>query len=211
MRIQHRHFARLFYRPFPQILWQMPPDGKTIYLTFDDGPYPPVTAALLDFLHESGVPATFFLSGASLFRYRAELPQLDYAPHALGNHAFHHLPLLRRGEKNVLREISATDRLIYRYFGRDPRLFRPPYGIFDGRTLALLPALAKRMVLWSVMAYDFHWRGDRVMRHLRARMRPGDIVVFHDSPQTKEVLLPAVRDTVHFCREQGWRFAKLPE
>lgn len=211
MWIQHRHMARLFYRPFPQILWQMPPQERAVYLTFDDGPFPPVTGPLLDFLHEAEVPATFFLSGVSLFRSRGELAQLDYASHALGNHAFHHQPVWIRSEKNVLREISATDRLIYRYLGRDPRLFRPPYGIFSRRTLALLPALNKRMVLWSVMAYDFKWDVDKILRHLRATLRPGDIVVFHDSPQAKEVLLPAVREIVDFCREQGWRFGKLLE
>ncbi len=129
--IAPRRLTALFLKPYPNIIWKYPPSAKTIYLTFDDGPYPPVTKPLLAWLKEKQIPATFFLSGKQIYRYRREMGNLDYSDHQIGSHSFYHLPLFGLERSSLLRQIEVTDRLILKYVNRLPNLFRPPYGNFN--------------------------------------------------------------------------------
>ncbi len=208
--IAHRNLARFFFKPFPQIRWSFPPETNAIYLTFDDGPHPPVTQPLLDYLADAQIPATFFLSGEQIFRNRNQLVNLDYGEHVLGSHSFHHTAMAELRNAQIERELAFANQLICDKFGKMPTLFRPPYGIFDERIFPALRKMNQQMVLWSVMAYDFKWQSDKIMKHLRHSLRPGDIVVFHDSAQTAPHLLTCVRQMVDFCREKQWQFLPVP-
>lgn len=207
--LSHRILAGIFYKPFPGITWQYSASENVVYLTFDDGPYPPVTKPLLEMLNALGVPATFFLSGESLFRYRRELSELDYSPHQVGSHFYRHVSLFFTGPRKLQKGLRLTDRLISRYLRRETRFFRPPYGIFNPRHFPTLQEAGKKMVLWSLMAYDFKWEAGRILRHLCDSARPGDIIVFHDSPKTEKVLLEVLPPFIEFCREQGWGFGAI--
>lgn len=207
--LSHRILAGIFYKPFPGITWQYSASENVVYLTFDDGPYPPVTKPLLEMLNALGVPATFFLSGESLFRYRRELSELDYSPHQVGSHFYRHVSLFFTGPRKLQKGLRLTDRLISRYLRRETRFFRPPYGIFNPRHFPTLQEAGKKMVLWSLMAYDFKWEAGRILRHLCDSARPGDIIVFHDSPKTEKVLLEVLPRFIDFCRERGWGFGQV--
>ena len=207
--ITHRTLAKIFYKPFPQIVWRMPPVENKIYLTFDDGPYPPVTKPLLEYLNAQKIPAAFFLSGETVFRFRHQIAPLEYAGHAIGNHSFHHVPMFGLSKKTLLREVNAADAVIQRYLKQNARLFRPPYGMFDKRISPVLRATGKKMILWSLMANDFKWDKSRILSYLQRSVMPGDIIVFHDSPMTEKVLLPVLETFVSHCRERGWGFGQL--
>ncbi|HQV33047.1 MAG TPA: polysaccharide deacetylase family protein, partial [Calditrichia bacterium] len=134
------------------------------------------------------------------------LDQLDYDGHVIGNHSFHHIPHFGIRGRHLAREIDATDRIILTEFGRLARVFRPPYGIFGRALFPVLKSTGKTMVLWTVMAYDFKWSSGKILDHLRKNVRPGDIVVFHDSPQTQEVLMNIIPPFVEYCRSRNWKF-----
>jgi peptidoglycan/xylan/chitin deacetylase (PgdA/CDA1 family) len=204
--IPYRYLAGIFYKPFPDIIWKYPPYENTVYLTFDDGPYPPATKPLLENLGELQVPATFFLSGENLFRYRREVGESDYNGHEIGSHFFSHIPALGLNSKKLLKEINLTDELIYLYLKRLPRFFRPPFGIFSRKLFPALQSTSKKAVLWTVMAYDFKWEKNKILDHLHESVCAGDIIVFHDSPKTEPVLPEIIPPFVQFCRERGWRF-----
>jgi peptidoglycan/xylan/chitin deacetylase (PgdA/CDA1 family) len=207
--IPYRHLAGLFYKPFPDIIWKYPPYENTIYLTFDDGPCPPVTNPLLEMLHQLQVPATFFLSGENVFRYRRRMVELDYSGHEIGSHFFHHIPPFGLHSKKLLKEINLTDQLIFQYLKRLPQVFRPPFGVFSRKLFPALQSASKKLVLWTVMAYDFKWEKNKILDHLRESVCAGDIIVFHDSPKTGEVLPEVIPPFVAFSRERGWRFGKI--
>lgn len=207
--IAFRKMAKLAYAAFPEIRWQYPPYDHKIYLTFDDGPYPPVTAPLLEMLGDLNIPATFFLSGDSIYRYRHQLAGLDYSNHQVGSHSFFHVPHFGLKGRQVLRQINCTDELIMRYTGKLAQIYRPPYGIFSGRHFPLLKSASKQMVLWSLMAYDFKWPAEKILDYLYANIQAGDIVVFHDSPLTEKVLLKVLPPFIDHCRQRGWRFEAI--
>ncbi|RMF57253.1 MAG: polysaccharide deacetylase family protein [Calditrichaeota bacterium] len=207
--IKFRHLANLLLKPFPDILWRYPANENAIYLTFDDGPYPPVTEPLLDFLNDHDIPATFFLSGENIFRYRHQIRQLDYSPHQLGSHYFHHFPLWGLSPRKLRKGILLTDRLISELLRQEVALFRPPYGIFSRQMLPVLQECQKRMVLWSIMAYDFKWSRQKIIHHLFTNLRPGDIILLHDSPKTANVIIDVLRELTNFASERGWTFKAI--
>lgn len=205
--IAHRLLANVLFKPYDNLIWQLPESAnKRIYLTFDDGPYPPVTQRVLNILAEQQVPATFFLSGQQLFQYRHRLSRLNYAGHAIGNHLFHHSPLFGWSRQRLLKEINLTDQIIVDHLDRLPTTFRPPYGVFSPQLFPALQSTSKKLVLWSVLTNDFKWDRYRVLENLYRQVRPGDILVFHDSPKTCAVLPALLPDFIRYCRSRGWEF-----
>ena len=193
---------------FPEV-WFHRPNTNRIYLTFDDGPHPDVTAKLLEYLAEKQISATFFLSGQQLFRYRHQLDKKLYDGHSLGIHGFHHRPFNVMNRAQQHKQIRQTAGLISKLLGESTLLFRPPYGYFNDDTISVTRELQLQMVLWSVMAYDFKWSERQIDAHLKKRVQPGDIIVFHDSKMTETKLLPIIKRFVEYCEANGWDFAKL--
>ena len=118
---------------------------RQVALTFDDGPDPAHTPALLDALDALGVKATFFLVGAGVDANPALCRRIVDAGHEIGNHTYSHryLPLSR--SRSVARELLATDRAIADVAGVVPALARPPYG---GRTPWTVRASRARPSAW---------------------------------------------------------------
>ena len=205
----HKALGNVVFPAFQNLIWRLPSRQKTVYLTFDDGPYPPVTTAVLEILRHYGVPAVFFLSGETLYRFRSALQTLDYTTYRLGNHGFRHHPYFCLSRKQLRREIRLTDALIRRVRGEASDLFRPPYGIFGAAVNHELEKLGKDLVLWSLLSNDFKWEASRVLAHLQKKLQPGDIVVFHDSEQSKQTIIKVLPDFIDFCIRNGYRFGLL--
>lgn len=207
----HRHLAPMIYAPFKDITWRFSSKENHIYLTFDDGPFPPLTRPIMKYLREENITATFFLSGVNLFKYRHEIRKLNYKPHGLGSHFYYHHPPIGLRRKTIERELEQTDRLIETYLKRRTNIFRPPFGIFGHSLLKSLNRMDKKMILWSVMANDFKWDAGRILEHLKASVRNGDIVVFHDSPKTEGVLLDVLPQFITEFRRRGYQFRRIDE
>ena len=156
-------------------------DRRRIALTFDDGPDPARTPALLDALAELGCKATFFCVGASVDEHPALVARMVREGHEIGNHTYTHryLPLAR--SRSVEAELRRTDEAIARITGHAPTIARPPYGGRSPRNVRVFDRLAKRLVLWDVNSFD--WKGappQEVADRVLSRVRPGSIVLMHD-------------------------------
>jgi peptidoglycan/xylan/chitin deacetylase (PgdA/CDA1 family) len=154
---------------------------RAVALTFDDGPDPDVTPRLLDLLRRHGVPATFFVAGARAERYPELIRVILSRGHTLGNHSYHHDPLLMlRSQAKLQEEVARTQDLLAAFAVR-PLTFRPPVGITNPRLPGVLRALGMYCVAFSCRAFD---RGNRRIAGLAAiilkKVRPGDILLLHD-------------------------------
>lgn len=202
--------SRVVFPAVDNLLWQLPRRRQpVIYLTFDDGPYPEVTAQILRILAEFGVSATFFLSGEQVARHREELSGLDYTGHRLGSHGYHHEPHILMSQKRLSESILRTDEILRDHFPEVSSYFRPPYGIFGRHLLQVLNRHQKDLVFWSLMSNDFKWPPERVLAHLRKNLENGDIVVFHDSPRSSPTTVSLLPAFISFCRESGFSFSVL--
>jgi cellulose synthase/poly-beta-1,6-N-acetylglucosamine synthase-like glycosyltransferase/peptidoglycan/xylan/chitin deacetylase (PgdA/CDA1 family)/spore germination protein YaaH len=100
--------------------------GK-IALTFDDGPDPEWTPAILDILKAKNIKATFFVIGENAEANPGLITRILAEGHELGNHTFTHPNLADTPNEGVTLELNATQRLVEALTGRSMRLFRPPY------------------------------------------------------------------------------------
>jgi peptidoglycan/xylan/chitin deacetylase (PgdA/CDA1 family) len=181
-----------------------PRDRARVALTFDDGPDPARTPALLDALDELGVRATFFLVGAAVDAHPALARAIAARGHELGNHTYRHPWLPARRSRDVVRELMQTDRAIAQAAGVVPRLARPPYGGRSPMNVRAFARAGKRVVLWDVNSFD--WRGapaGEVALRVVERARPGSIVLLHDARDGGETTVEAVRLIVPALRGLG--------
>lgn len=156
--------------------------GNAVALTFDDGPNPPCTDAILDVLERYDVPATFFCVGLQARAHPETLARMTAAGHAIGNHTWSHplLPDLTPGE--VAGQVDRTAKAIaLATGGQPPPLFRPPYGAGADAVLASPDAVTIDTVLWDVDTGDWAMPGSStIARAVLTRARPGSIVLMHD-------------------------------
>jgi peptidoglycan/xylan/chitin deacetylase (PgdA/CDA1 family) len=152
---------------------------RVVALTFDDGPDPDDTPPVLDLLARHGAHATFFVVGRRARQWPELLGRMAREGHAVGNHSWDHASfrlLNRRARRAQLRWAEEA------IAPHGTRLFRPPYG--EQSLASRLDALAagQRVVTFEVVAED--WRDDPaavLVERVTRRLRPGSIVVFHDT------------------------------
>jgi peptidoglycan/xylan/chitin deacetylase (PgdA/CDA1 family) len=193
---------------FPrQVEWKGPAVDNTIYLTFDDGPEPEATPFVLEQLERFGAKATFFCIGANVQRYPSIFRQVLDAGHAVGNHTMTHPNGWHTDNATYVAEIEQTRLLV------DSRLFRPPYGrIRHSQVRAIHQHWPNmRIVMWSVVTGDFDSQksGEWCARQAINKLRPGGIVVFHDSQKALprlQVALPKLLDNI---ATKGWQTGLL--
>jgi peptidoglycan/xylan/chitin deacetylase (PgdA/CDA1 family) len=175
-----------------------------VALTFDDGPDPVRTPALLDLLRDLHVKATFFVVGADVDAHPDVCKRIVDEGHEIGNHTYTHRYLPMARSKKVLRELRATDRAIKNATGVTPTLARPPYGGRSPKTVKAFLAAAKRLVLWDVNSFD--WKGKpapEVVERVLERTRPGSIILMHEARDRGEVTIDAVARLVPALRARG--------
>jgi peptidoglycan/xylan/chitin deacetylase (PgdA/CDA1 family) len=189
---------------------------RTVALTFDDGPDPDVTPRLLELLRRHNVPATFFVAGARVERHPGLIREILSRGHTLGNHSYHHDPLLMLRSRARLREEVARTQDLLSAFAVRPLTFRPPVGITNSRLPGVLRELGLCCVTFSCRAFD---RGNRRIERLAdiilRKIRPGDIVLLHDvAPKGRfgiDRWLAETERIVSGLKGQGYRLLSLEE
>jgi peptidoglycan/xylan/chitin deacetylase (PgdA/CDA1 family) len=158
------------------------PGHRGIALTFDDGPHPQGTPAVLAALDRAGLAATFFLVGEQVDRNPSLVSEIVAAGHEVAIHGYVHRLLLRRTPRELDSDFDRAAATIAGAAGRESAYYRPPYGIFSAAGLEL----ARRRwepVLWSRWGRDWERRATaasiagRVTRELGG----GDILLLHDA------------------------------
>ncbi|MDE3136704.1 MAG: polysaccharide deacetylase family protein [Acidobacteriota bacterium] len=150
-------------------------------LTFDDGPNPAITPALLDLLERYGARGTFFMIGRHVRANPQLAAEVLARGHAIGNHTETHPNLIWLSPARIREELLRCQEAIEDATGHGPRWMRPPYG-FRGPQLA--PVLRKGgwagMALWSRAMFDWKPQPPGKMIRRMARARGGEILLMHD-------------------------------
>jgi peptidoglycan/xylan/chitin deacetylase (PgdA/CDA1 family) len=170
----------------PRQLVDMPDGGRRrgdrVALTFDDGPHPDFTPALLDVLKRHGALATFFMCGVAIRRFPDVVKRVASEGHTIGGHSWTHRRLTKIEPHEFAQELDATHELIEALTGSPVRLFRPPYGDYNKLVLEELTERALTPALWTYHASDWTAQSERALSgRLIGSLRPGAIVLLHDS------------------------------
>ena len=181
---------------------------KKLSLTFDDGPSPPCTEALLAVLSYYSVPATFFMIGERMLAQESTVKRVEQAGHVIGNHTRTHRNL--RG---------ATFEELDHEINRWGQYFRPPGGHYDDGVLEYLRDHDIQLAMWDVEGLDWKLRtADEIVAYLDAQMAnlEGDsaIVLLHDGDSenvdgNRWATVEATRRIIARYRAQGFEFVPL--
>jgi peptidoglycan-N-acetylglucosamine deacetylase len=180
-----------------------------VALTFDDGPHPQGTPAVLETLRERGATATFFLVGEQVERYPALVAEIVAAGHGVELHCFRHRNNLRLGPAGFLEDAERARLSIEEAGGMAVTCYRPPYGIFSAAILRAVRQRGWRPVLWSRWGRDWD-RGataESIARRSSAGIAAGDIVLLHDADYYSArgswvrtaAALPLILDEIEAC------------
>jgi peptidoglycan/xylan/chitin deacetylase (PgdA/CDA1 family) len=156
--------------------------GHGYALTFDDGPHPQGTPAVLEVLGEARARATFFLVGERVLRAPALAREIAAAGHEIALHCHRHRNLLRLSPRQTRADIARAYEVIAEHSGRAPTLYRPPYGILNASALRLARARGWRTLLWSHWGRD--WEARATPASIAARLTTGTgegaVLLLHD-------------------------------
>ncbi|RMG16163.1 MAG: polysaccharide deacetylase family protein [Planctomycetota bacterium] len=157
-------------------------DGGRVALTYDDGPDPRATPALLELLAARGVRATFFCVGERAAAHPELVRRLAAEGHQVENHSQRHSPWTNfYGRARMRAEIEACQRTLGALLGRPPRFYRPPMGLANHALAAAARDAGVEVVGWQARGLDTGVRPpERVVRRIVARLRPGGIALLHD-------------------------------
>lgn len=188
----------------PPMTWDVA-DSGSVYLTFDDGPTPDVTAWVLKTLAEYDVKATFFCLGKNVEQYPELYNRIVEEGHKIGNHSYSHIKGWGMSSRQYVEDIDFANQFV----GSD--LFRPPYGRIRRRQAELL-SQRYRLVMGGVVSEDYNpeLAPERCLRNVTDNVRAGSIVVFHDSIKAYPNMSYALPPAIEAIKAMGLRFATIP-
>ena len=201
----------------PSCTWRKEGQGKVIYLTFDDGPNPEITAWVMDELKKHQIKATFFCVGDNLKKFPEVAKKLLTEGHQIGNHTMHHIKGWKHKNVDYLKDIEDCDteiRKIYEQMNDEkaqPRLFRPPYGQIKPSQIELLREKGYEIIQWSNLSCDYDKRlnCEKSLSALVKNAKPGSIVVFHDSEKAENQLKKILPRYLKALLADGYTFQTL--
>jgi len=193
--------------------WRGARAGRTLALTFDDGPSEG-TPRILEALARHGVRATFFQCGANVERLPEIARAVRAAGHEIGNHSHTHPLFCFRSPTFIEMELARAQQAIERHTGARPVWFRAPFGV---RWFGIGPAqrrLGLREVMWTAIGYDWKRKADAIIERMTASACGGAILCLHDGRELR--VRPEIGETVEAVRlliprllEQGYQFETL--
>jgi peptidoglycan/xylan/chitin deacetylase (PgdA/CDA1 family) len=212
---------------FGKTLVSGPKNERIVALTYDDGPNPPYTDAILNVLREERVHATFFVVGRAVQAYPQVVRREATDGNAIGNHTWNHGHLVLYDREGVRDTLERTDAAIYAATGHHSNIMRPPFGGRDWLVLGEVRNLGYTPVMWSVpLANDWEYPSasviaSRVLRYVG----DGSIIDLHDGnrgivcahahvvPRTcdRSADVEATRLIVEALKRKGYRFVTIPE
>lgn len=191
-------------------------DRPLVALTFDDGPDPVTTPAVLAVLATYGARATFFMVGRRAAEHPDLVDRIATDGHAIGHHTLDHvsLPQLRSDERR--------EQIVGGFEAVGPAcasLFRPPFGHLDPASWWTARRAGHEIIAWSCHPFDWTVQAEAgLAAGLRDCLSPGAIILLHDAPQPQEAssdepraALVRALDEVLRNADQNWAFVTVPE
>jgi peptidoglycan/xylan/chitin deacetylase (PgdA/CDA1 family) len=197
----------LIKKLWPECVWDLKTNEKTLFLTFDDGPHPVATPFVLEQLKKYDAKATFFCVGKNVKDYFELYKTIIEEGHKPGNHTYDHLNGWKVKDKRYLENIFKAKQVI------DSDLFRPPYGRITKFQLKQLQGEKYKLttIMWNVLSGDFDKSitAEDCFLNVTRNAKEGSIVVFHDSEKSNEQLVKILPKVLEYFSKKDFQFKAL--
>lgn len=170
---------------------------KVLSLSFDASWGAEHTEELLATLEEHNVKTTFFLVNLWIKEYPDLVKAIDAAGHEIGLHSATHPRFTELSEKEMEKELTENKTAVFQLTGKEPAIFRPPYGDYNDAVIATVSAMGLTAVQWSADSLD--WKGlsaEEIANRVLKGAAPGAIVLLHNNgehtAEALKIILPAL-------------------
>ncbi len=193
------------------IVTRTPQGGQTVALTFDDGPNPQDTPALLQVLRQHQVKAVFCLWGEHVRQYPDLVRQIVQQGHTLCNHSMRHSDMGNWSANQIRADLQETNAAIRQAVpGAQIPYFRAPYGSW-GQSPQVAAELGMQPLGWAMDIGDWEPPGTfELVQRLNQRRTPGAVILMHDGGGDRSQTVQAVNQIIPQWKAQGWTFT-LPD
>jgi peptidoglycan-N-acetylglucosamine deacetylase len=183
---------------------------RELALTFDDGPGP-YTPQILNVLTRTHTPATFFEVGIEDRYFASSTAKIVALGDPVGDHTETHPAMSGLSRRAQRRQLLAEAAAIGNEGAPFPRMYRPPYGLWNKTTLSLLRHYRMLMVLWSVDTDDWERPGVKAIIHNALQgAKPGAIILLHDAGGDRSQTVTALPRIIRGLRRRGYRLVTVP-
>ena len=198
---------------FSNYVWSISSNERKVYLTFDDGPTPEITAWVLEQLKQYNAKATFFCIGNNIEKHPEIFKKVIADGHCIGNHTFNHVKGWKTSNQIYLDEVNSCEKSIQNFSVNNPKtkLFRPPYGKIKPSQSKVLRKNGYKIIMWDVLSIDFDptITPQKCLRNVTKNIDNGSIIVFHDSTKAFPNLEYALPKTLNFLKNKCFVCEKL--
>lgn len=190
----------------PKAIFRIKTEVNGVFLSFDDGPVPGVTDWVLDRLAEHQAKATFFCLGKQVEKHPDLYQRILDEGHRVGNHSYSHPNGWKTKSSEYLKDFQRASSFI------DSDLARAPYGRMKPKQLKKL-SKDYRVIFWDVLAADYSDKlgPKEVVHRVSSSVRPGSIVVLHDSLKAENNLKGALTEILDFLTKNEYQMLPLPK
>lgn len=175
-------------------------------ITFDDGPNPEWTPALLDGLKQRGVKASFFVIGEKAQSNPDIILRMVREGHVVGNHTFTHVQLTGLTQQQACAEITKTNEVLKEIMGSSPIYIRPPFGSWNEE---LECGVSMFPVMWTIDTLDWTTSdADKVVNKAVSQAKAGSIILLHDNYESS---VQAALRIIDILQKKGFEFVTVEE
>lgn len=190
-------------------IYSVETEEKKIAISFDAAWGDEYTNDILDILDKYEVKTTFFLVGFWVDKFPEKVKEIDERGHDVGNHSTSHPYMSKLSEEQILKELNKTGNKIKELTGKEPTLFRPPFGDYNDRLIKVCRKNNYHVIQWDVDSLDWKELGvqpvvDRVTRNVQN----GSIVLFHNNAKYVKEYLPLV---IEELQKDGYEIVPISE
>lgn len=193
--------------------WDVSNTENTVYLTFDDGPIPEVTTWVLDELKKYDLKATFFCIGENIEKHPKIFKKVISEGHAIGNHTFNYLNGWKTSTEAYIENVRLCEEAIEKTidYNLKSKIFRPPYGKLKTAQSKAIQKLGYKIIMWDVLSADFDTAisKEKCLDNVLSNVKPGSIIVFHDSVKAFKNLEYVLPKTLAFLKENNFNCGVL--
>lgn len=183
---------------------------KQISISFDAAWGADDTDQLISILKNYKVKATFFVVGAWVDKYPDEVKKLSEAGHRVENHSNSHPYMTKLSTDKMITELTACNEKIKEITGRQPVLFRAPYGDYNNPVIEAVQSINMYTIQWDVDSRDWFENAtpQSIIDNVVSKVKDGSIILMHNDAEHTPAALPTILKTL---QDEGYEFVLIED
>ncbi|GMB10347.1 MAG: polysaccharide deacetylase family protein [Candidatus Improbicoccus devescovinae] len=190
-------------------IYSVKKEEKLVSISFDAAWGNEHTPKILEVLKDFNIKATFFLVGDWVKKYPEDVKNINAQGHDVENHSNTHPNMTKISAEEMATQIQQCNSKIKEITGKEPTLFRPPFGAYNNELIEFLNNKKMHCIQWSIDSLDWKDRSATEMsRKITSKIKPGSIILFHNGGKHTVEAIKLIIPKIH---EQGFKIVQISQ